>query len=290
MTAATFIFVPGTLAPGAVSPISSGLATQEAQQSCSGAFNTSAFTCVGVPYPGTIWPLSGESSDTLGVSTAAGKAALDAIIKSTPGPKIVSGISQGSIILTQELAALATDPAAPPASELVFIAVADPSRPNGILPQYSFPSGNWPVLDIPTAVNLNTQYNGIVMVQQWDGVADYPQNHVNNWLGVINAVAGFLMLHCFLAQNYGCQIGYQVLPSSDGKVLGYSVTPTTTNYKILNTTTYPLGGKVTTYLMPSWPVPLFDSFPIWVWDIGSLILGAVIEAGYNRAAVNYNTE
>lgn len=272
-TPATFIFVPGTRGPGMSWPVSALEAAIEGAAVFSGAFNTEDYSIVGIAYPATMWPINGDTAPTLPNSIAAGVDSLDAAIKSIPGQKIICGITQGAMVVTQELLALATDPAAPPAEEMTFICCADPSRINGVFRHFYTPGqtdivSGYTVIDTP-----NTQYNGIVMVQEYDGACDFPQDR-NKIFSVINAIMGFIMLYEGKGTAYGAPIGYQTLP--------------THKTHILNVTRCSNGGTITTYFFPSWPLPTLNPFKSNVWNLGSILLQATINSGYSRHSLNYN--
>ena len=84
------------------------------------------------------------------------------------------------------------------------------------------------------------------------------------------SVTGFLMMH---GLRRSAKRPHWHLPDSS--------TP------VLNVTTCPRGGTVTTYLYPTWPLPLTWLLPPRVRDFASGIIRPRIDAGYNRAARNY---
>jgi PE-PPE domain len=280
----TFIFVPGT---GMV-----GVSLGTGADMFGGYFaDHGGYTITDVSYPADIWPFSGATSIDdfvaalgsgptiddmlLGPSVNAGVSALDAAIKnpSNAGPKIICGLSQGAMVVSQELHALTTDPAAPPAGELQWICAADESRINGPLRRFWSPGTTIlpGLFDYQLISTAPTQYDGMVICQQWDGFADWPER--GNMLANLNALAGILMLHGNYGAHFGAQIGYTHLPDAQTK--------------ILNTTVYSGGGKGTTYLLGSWPLPIFDMFPASTWDIGSLILLSAVNAAYSRSTLDY---
>jgi PE-PPE domain len=234
-----------------------------------GAFAGSDYTCRRLDYPARFWPLTGASSPTLGASIARGVQLLDVAIKVTTGDMVVVGFSQGCMVIEQELRNLATDPDAPPPSDMSVIVAADPIRPGGMLGSYLAPGQTLRVLDYTMIEPANTQYDVSVIEREYDGAADWPENH---WatIAIMNAIAGFLMMHCGLARSAH---PHRHLPNSS--------TP------VLNVTTCPRGGTITTYLYPTWPLPLTRFLPTWARDSASKIIRPLVDAGYNRAARNY---
>lgn len=113
-----------------------------------------------VDYPAS---LARDSID-LGVS------ALDALIHSTPGPKLVFGHSQGAQVASRWLRAHADDSDAPPAEELSFLFIGNPLRKYG-----GFIVGRPEVggaIGVPT--RNDTRYAVTDITLQYDGWADYP--------------------------------------------------------------------------------------------------------------------
>lgn len=103
-------------------------------------------------------------------SIDAGVAALDALIRSTPGPKLVFGHSQGAQVASRWLRAHGDDPTAPPADELSFLFIGNPLRKYGGFiigrPEVGGATG------LPT--RNDTRYNVTDITLQYDGWADYP--------------------------------------------------------------------------------------------------------------------
>lgn len=274
----TAIYVPGTgggsLAPG-----------QTADSLISGLFGHvwagDDWTRVFISYPACAGPVYG--SFTMGQSIDIGVAALDAAIKAATPPIVVSGISQGAMVIDQELRNLETDPDAPAPEDLTFICAGDPLRPGGVISRYWGPGAKVPYLAYTVVQPSNTQYDGTVIVQQYDGIANWPQiggawyDNVPN----MNAFLGFLFLHCYLDQQLSAfgghngQAAYEVLPSAKDT--------------LLDTTKHSNGGTVKTYLVSSWPIPIMYLFPFHLWDIGSLLIQPLVSHGYNLGSLNYNT-
>ena len=263
----TIIFVPGTR-PGR--PLTTDQQHKVMTSVFGGAFAGPAYACQGLDYPAKFWPLTGASSPTLGASIAQGVPTLDAAIKSTTGETVVVGFSQGCMVIEQELRNLETDPDAPPPSEMSVILAEDPIRPGGMLSSYFAPGRTIAVLDYTMIAPADTQYDVTVIQREYGGAADWPDNH-RALIATTNAIAGFLTMHCGLPRS--AKRPHPHLPNSS--------TP------VLNVTTCPRGGTITTYLYPTWPLPLTGFLPTRARDSASRILRPLVDAGYNRAARDY---
>ena len=263
----TIIFVPGTRAG---MPLTMDQKHKITTSAFGGAFAGSDFACQQLDYPAKFWPLTGASSLTVGASTAQGVRTLDAAIKGMTGEMVVVGFSQGCMVIEQELRNLETDPDAPPPSDMSVILAEDPIRPGGMLSSYFGPGKNIPVLDYTMIEPANTQYDVTVIQREYDGAADWPENH-RAFIATTNAIAGLLMVHCGLPRS--AKRPHPHLPNSS--------TP------VQNITTCPRGGTITTYLYPTWPLPLTRFLPTCARDGASRIIRPLVEAGYNRAARNY---
>lgn len=145
-------------------------------------------------YPAQLWPATGLFSLSLDESSYRGLTALHEIIRTTPGAKMPLGLSQGSVVITRWLQTYADDPDAPPASELEFVLLANPDRPNGGM-LARFPKVTVPIMGAtfwgPTP---ETQYKTLDVVREYDGFADFPEDPLN-LLAVANALLGVVYLH-----------------------------------------------------------------------------------------------
>jgi len=260
----TIIFVPGTR-PGR--PLTADQQHKIMTSAFGGAFAGPDYVCRRLNYPAKFWPLTGPSSPSLGASIAQGVAMLDAAIKSTAGDLVVVGFSQGCLVIEQELRNLETDPDAPPPADMSVVLVNDPIRPGGMLSSFFAPGRTIPVLDYTMIEPADTQYDVTVIEREYDGAADWPENR-RAVIATMNAIAGFLTMHCGLPPS--AKQRHPHLPNSS--------TP------VLDVTTCPRGGRVVTYLYPTWPLPLTRLLPTRVRDFASGIIQPRIDAGYNRAA------
>lgn len=163
-----------------------------------GLENTSATKLISVPYPAQLFPLT--SGDSLGVSVAAGSSSLLALIGTTyaAGDKLVLwGISQGAMVLGAAQAVLAKDSSAPPASALTFVEVANPAAPRTGLLNFLPRSILLKVLHCTTGLcsqPSDSQYNTVMVINQYDGFADFPTKPWNV-LAELNALVGLYYRH-----------------------------------------------------------------------------------------------
>jgi PE-PPE domain-containing protein len=259
----TVIFVPGTR-PG--KPLTTDQQHKVMTSAFGGAFAGSEYACQRLDYPAKFWPLTGASSPTVGASIARGVPMLDAAIKGATGELVVVGFSQGCLVIEQELRNLATDPDAPPPSDMSVVLVNDPIRPGGMLSTFFAPGRTVPVLDYTVIEPADTQYDVTVIKREYDGAADWPENR-RATIATMNAIAGFVMMHCGVPRS--AKRPHPYLPDNS--------TP------VLDTTTCPRGGTVTTYLYPTWPLPLTRLLPTRARDFASGIIRPRIDAGYRRA-------
>lgn len=170
-SADTALIVPGT-APSPYGPLRSLYHFNPAMQPQIGAnyYNPTATRHV-VSYPGSFWPVTGLNSPTVGSSVSAGTNNLDAAIRSTDGPIFVAGLSQGTLVLDREQARLANDPTAPPPGQLTFIKAGDP---NNLLWRAFRPGTHVPIIDYTVPVPVESQYDTINIVGQYDIFSDPP--------------------------------------------------------------------------------------------------------------------
>ena len=136
-------------------------------------------TVVKVDYPASL----GKDSIDNGVN------ALDALIHSTPGPKLVFGHSQGAQVASRWLRTHADDPSAPPASELSFLFIGNPLRKYG-----GYIVGRPEVggeIGLPT--RNDTRYTVTDIALQYDGWADFPTGPGS--LAELNAFQGKFARH-----------------------------------------------------------------------------------------------
>jgi hypothetical protein len=219
-------------------------------------------TLINVDYPASVWPLTFDRP-TLGGSVRIGADMTENLLKTTSGVRTVVGISQGAMVADEVQRQLANDPHAPAPDQVSFVMIADPTRPGGFLSL--LPTGTYiPILDFRTGRPPDSQYDSTVIVQQYDGVADFPDRPWNV-ISVANALMGVSYYH--LPPDYYLHVQ---IP------LGTGVS--TTSLK---------GGTTTTYLIPSPGLPLTKPLrdfgvPAQVVDRLDDTLRPVVDAGYSR--------
>lgn len=214
-----------------------------------GEFAGDQWTRIAVPYPS-------YDVDILGAN-ATGQASLDAVIRSLPDnePITIIGVSQGGWIVSQEQGALAANSVP---NQVTFITVVDPTRPGGLSAQ----TGT--VVQPPPV----TQYDTIVVIGQYDGISDWPDDPTN-LLAVMNAIAGI----GFLPGSY----------SSHGMAKFADLS----TLMPISVETNASGGTTTTYLVPTPVLPINN----WLRVIGvdqSVVdqidaqQRPIIDSAYNR--------
>jgi hypothetical protein len=205
-------------------------------------------------YPASLWPMTGLLDPTLGASIRIGTANLAALARSTPGPIVVFGISQGSIVVQQAQEILNADPMI--STETTFIMIARP---------------NIPILNYTPRPLPETRFNTVVVINQYDGFAD-PIRRPWNLLTVVNAVMAVVYVHPF-AQN------------SDLSTVPLENITITTNSQ---------GGTTTTYFVPTPQLPLTMPLrqlrvPDRIVDTIDDALRPIIDAGYKPIPSNSET-
>ncbi len=220
-----------------------------------GAFAT--YDRTAVPWPMQANPVTGEDSMFLTDSVAVGVDNLDAAIKDAltkigPGEHVtVVGLSAGALVADEELRRLLTDPNAPDKSQLNIVVVADSSRANFNQNRYDS------VLSYQYRPPVDTKYDTVVVVAEYDGFADFP-DRVWNIVAVINAFAGEILNH---------------VPSV---FTDLSTVPASNVTETVNS----LGGVTTSYFIPSETLPLVELLPFLAPQEEAL--RKIIDAGYER--------
>jgi len=198
------------------------------------------YTLQEVDYPAGLWPWTGLTSPTGTQSISAGVPKLDAAIRdaATTGKVLVIGESLGSLVVEQELRALAVDPTAPDPSQVRFEVIADPARPGGL---FSYlPVGNFVLLTDQTAKPIaETPYDVSVIKLQYDGVASWPDRPWN-LAADLNALAGGIIYHG--TDHYGLaaqQVLHNEVPAQNISTAVNSRGGVTTTYTIQQTPALP---------------------------------------------------
>ncbi len=128
-----------------------------------------------VNYPATAGLVSGLRAPTADQSFAIGQQALNTdILNATAGGQsvVVTGLSEGTIVIDREEAYLAAAPNAPSPSQVTFVEFANPER--GLADTYlragiTIPGAGYTAADPPVS-----QYNTEVVYRQYDGWANPP--------------------------------------------------------------------------------------------------------------------
>ena len=213
-------------------------------------------------YPASLWPVTGLLDPTLGASIRIGTANLAALARSTPGPILVSGISQGSLVVQQTQEILNADPTIP--ADTTFIMIANPNLgvARGLYGIYI------PILNYTPRPLPETRFDTTVVTNQYDGFAD-PISRPWNLLTVANAIMALVYVHPF-AQN------------SDLITVPLENITITTNSQ---------GGTTTTYFVPTPQLPLTMPLrqlrvPDRIVDTIDDALRPIIDAGYKPIPSN----
>ncbi|MBJ7339252.1 PE-PPE domain-containing protein [Mycolicibacterium sp.] len=223
---------------------------------------------VPVDYPAQLGVVSGPGALTADQSTLAGQQILHDIITrelAKGEPVAVAGLSEGTLVIDQELAYLARDPATAPAADMIkFYVFGDMLRGLGqmYLKGLSIPFIGQTFGPVP-----ESQYDTVVVNEQWDGWAN-PPDRPWNLLAVLNAVMGAV---------------YTVNGSNDHSQT--SLDSLSQAVKVSETVNG-LGGKTTTYMIPRKELPLTRPLrqlgvPGWIVDEIDKLLTPLILTGYS---------
>lgn len=232
-----------------------------------GLANATVPDLINVAYPAQLYPFT--DGEFLGPSVAAGVNNLLGLVNTTytaGAHLIVWGISQGALVLDSAQRMLAGNPAAPPPGSLTFVRVADPAAsitgmlnflPDLIMSKF---------LHLEDAVRtpVDSQYNTIVVTNEYDAFADFP-NRPWNLLAVANAIVGLWYRH---AQTGAADL--TAVPAQN-----------------ISTTVNSQGASTTTYLVPSPLLPLTQPLrdagvAAGVVDKLDAALRPIVDAGYTR--------
>jgi hypothetical protein len=229
-------------------------------------FPGSVATVVNYPTGGGI--LSGSlTAPTINQAIAIGQRSLHqqivtAVAHSNGLPVNVAGLSEGTVVIDRELAYLATDPMAPPRDALQFVMFSSPEL--GLADTYLPVGTTVPFIDYTVHGLPNTQYNVSIVYGQYDGWGN-PPNRPWNLLADVNSAFGTLYYHDPAALT------------------------SLSNVVEVSQVTQPLGGTVTTYMIPSPTLPMLLPLtqigvpqPI-VHGLNSL-LKPIVDSGYSSLA------
>ncbi|WP_051111433.1 acyltransferase PE [Mycobacterium sp. 141] len=214
-----------------------------------------------------IQPGLGLDGPSIGESVDQGEGNLDAAIRKGGKGKAM-GLSEGALVLNAVKARLANDPTAPPPDQLSFATFGDPlakSPFNASFLTQNFPVGSVvPFMDYRMPAPVDSQYHTDQFVSAYDSIADWP-DRPDNWMSVINAIAGLATGHTAIAFTNPSNVPPQNIR-------------TTVNSK---------GATTTTYLIPEEHLPLVLPFKYLGYDQNTLnqldaVLLPMVNAGYSR--------
>ena len=210
-----------------------------------------------VSWPQEARPTTGEDSLTLGESVTQGADNLDAALAHAltqigPGEHVtIIGLSAGALVADEELKRLLADPDAPDKSKLNFVVIADSSRSTFNQNRYDN------VLNYQYSTPVDTKYDTVVVVAEYDGFADFP-DRVWNIVAVINAFVGEFLNH---------------VPSMFTDL-------STVDPSDITVTTNSLGGVTTKYFLPSEHLPLVELLPFL--EPQEAALKQIVDSAYKR--------
>ena len=204
-------------------------------------------------------PTSSTGSVSVGKSVATGANNLDAAIRANNGPMTVVGLSQGAEVITEEQLRLQHDPTAPPPDQITFIKVSDPAI---VLRRLFKPGTHLPYFNYTVPPPVESQYNTVNVVAQYDFVGD-PPDHWTNLLAVVNS---------------GMGLQHSMVAFSDPASVPPQNITTMTNGK---------GATVTTYRVPEQELPLTSTLrqlgvPNSVADRLDPVMRPIVDSAYNR--------
>jgi hypothetical protein len=227
-----------------------------------------------LPTPEQLFPLPGDSGETVGRSMVEGLHDLQAALSAEPSgiDTIVYGYSQSATIVTDELDDIANGTVTPPPSptDLAFALTGDPNNPDGGLLE------RFDGLYIP---GLNLAFNGAtpdsvyptdIYTHEYDGVADFPQYPLNP-LADLNAVLGV-----FYAHDYS------------------DLTPAVVDTAVLEAVS-PGAGDTAYYFIPTQTLPLLEPLlesgaPQSLIDLLTPDLRVLVDLGYGSVGTGFGEE
>ena len=210
-----------------------------------------------VSWPQEARPTTGDDSLTLGESVTQGADNLDAALAQAltrigEGEHVtIIGLSAGALVADEQLKRLLADPDAPDKSKLNFVVIADSSRSSFNQNRYDN------VLKYQYSTPVDTKYDTVVVVAEYDGFADFP-DRVWNIVAVINAYVGQFLNH---------------VPSVFTDL-------STVDPSDITVTTNSLGGVTTKYFIPSEHLPLVELLPFL--EPQEAALKQIVDSAYKR--------
>lgn len=221
-----------------------------------------------VNYPASMGLLSGSlAAPDVNDAVAIGQRALNdqimnAVLNGGGSPVSVAALSEGTLVVNRELAYLASNPAAPPPHALQFALFGSPEL--GIMQTY-LPNGfTLPIVNYTVQGLSNTQYDVNVVFAQYDAWAN-PPDRPWNIPAVVNSLFGTAYHH------------------------NTSSLASMSDVVELSSVTTPLGGTITTYMIPSPTLPMLLPLqqlgvPQPIVDSLNAFLQPVVNSGYSSLA------
>jgi hypothetical protein len=222
----------------------------------------------------------GSLTPSLNQSVAVGLVNMDTAIRNTPGPKIVIGASASTLVVDEEMRALANDPTAPPKDELSFVVLGDANR--GMFKQIrgiKLPLFEYTVPEIPV-----TKYDVLVVAGEYDGLGDWPDRSWN-LLADVNALAGTSLFQQIMPEPIVTALHLEDFGSVHRVAMDADLTKVPAQN--ITTSTNALGGVTTTYLVPTPDLPILRPLkglgvPQPVIDALEKVLRPIIDSAYIR--------
>lgn len=176
-----FVFRPATV--GSLAGLGGGKPSNHRMTTyLRGVFAKPPYTMEKIQYPASSEP----DSIALGVEAA------DDWARSTPGPKIIFGMSEGSQVASDLIDQYADDPTAPPPSELMFVLIGNPrDSQNGYAAAEGVEEFDGGVAEY---VRVDSGYRVVQGKVRYDGWCDWPTDTSNGW-AVLNASLGKFHRH-----------------------------------------------------------------------------------------------
>jgi hypothetical protein len=206
---------------------------------------------VSVYWPAQAGPWFGAL--TLGQSVLVGIPFLESEVRkalATGEPVKIVGISAGAFVVDEVLRRWADDPAAPDPSKVTFVVIGDDNRQQ-LVTRYD------PFLDFTFRPLPDTPYNVTVVIGEYDGFVDYPDDP-SNLVAIANAGIGAITMH--LTSIF---TDLSTVPSEN-----------------ITETVNSRGGVTTTYFVPAEHLPLVQLLPFLAPFEDEL--REVVDAAYDR--------
>lgn len=222
-----------------------------------------------VNYPASMGLLSGSlAAPDVNDAVATGQRALNdqimnAVLNGGGSPVNIAALSQGTIVVNRQLAYLAANPGvAPPPHALQFVLFGSPEL--GVMQTYLPDGFTLPIVNYTVHPLANTQYDVDVVFAQYDAWANFPDRPWNI-PAVVNSLFGVAYYHNTTSL------------ASMSDVIELSSVDT------------PLGGTITTYMIPSPMLPML--LPLQQIGVPQPIVNSlngflrpIVDSGYSSLA------